>query len=719
MVFSLELQEKIVSQNSMFIQNMSIIESIQEQLLKRIVLRSLSSTDYDDAKDYIQDKVTIFRFLKEADFDEEVALQKLDKVLAWRIEQHIARLTYQDCSAFFSEDGALTFFHKVDISGHFPLVFVKLANFPSSKRLYATNTRSRNTRRRKLVNYVQPYACFVMEMARKLTWDMTKERMKRNEQYVLVAEIMALVDVSKAPMIPIDAELIRAMSVILDDRFPSMVDSIHVFNFSWVYQGLWSVLKHLLSEKAKRSIQFNTVKDVQSIISEDCILTEMGGIDDYIWSVMNDVVLQKYGTGASPKLPEDELTKVAVRPEAEVQQHISSRENAADTLVSPVRVKDRLANSTNNNRKQAVTPLDSIDAIHTSPTIVTATAASDASSDNDIFFDAINDSSTSSSPSISIVKQAPQTDLAQLPRTPPLSANMPPPSFSSGRPMPPQPQPEAIPNLSNAIPVTPPFPSSYVQPFHAVHQNIPAQPTTASVTQPMPHAPFYSWGTTELRTGLDILTSFITKRRTLSALHQRQCEQQQKQQHPQHAAPAILNPSLTPTSSSVIVVDNPSTATASNAAVSTTSLEQKGKERPIALITTEKHNHDKFIITFHLQALHNLFQHYTHSLFHWTFGHRGLIYWAFLYLFLRGPVESLAHHSILRLQQSFITGHWKPRSFLSVGSVTMGVTATVAAIMNSGLSSIIDKFSTPTASKREGDGKTKRLNNLGLFNRNT
>lgn len=62
------------------------------------------------------------------------------------------------------------------------------------------------------------------------------------------------------------------MSVILNERFPSMIQSINVLNFGWMYQGVWSVLKYLLTEEAKSFIRFTTIQELKSFISSDRIL---------------------------------------------------------------------------------------------------------------------------------------------------------------------------------------------------------------------------------------------------------------------------------------------------------------------------------------------------------------------------------------------------------------------------------------------------------------
>ncbi|KAI9476330.1 MAG: hypothetical protein EXX96DRAFT_486062 [Benjaminiella poitrasii] len=173
-----------------------------------------------------------------------------------------------------------------DNGEYHPLIFVRLRYFPRKFR----------NKNKSLKEHIQSYASLVMEMARKLTWNMTCEKRKKEDPYPLVSQMTVIVNLSNAPIIPVDAELIRMMSMILDDRFPGCISSINVLNFGWMYQGIWSIVKYLLNEEAKSFIRFTSIRELQPVISEFRILREMGGCDDYIWSAESDSVLQKYGT---------------------------------------------------------------------------------------------------------------------------------------------------------------------------------------------------------------------------------------------------------------------------------------------------------------------------------------------------------------------------------------------------------------------------------------
>jgi hypothetical protein len=106
-------------------------------------------------------------------------------------------LTFEECASFFGQT-PFAFFHGLDNTGDHPLLFVRLAYFP---------TLDKN---KTLTEQIRPYACLMMEMARKFTWDMTCDRALRGESCILVSQFVVLVNVSKAPFIPAVSSLLFA-----------------------------------------------------------------------------------------------------------------------------------------------------------------------------------------------------------------------------------------------------------------------------------------------------------------------------------------------------------------------------------------------------------------------------------------------------------------------------------------------------------------------------
>jgi hypothetical protein len=206
--------------------------------------------------------VTLFRFLKDSEFIQETTISRLVDTIKWRAENRVHRITYNTiASEFFDKDFA--FYHKRDLIGR-PLAIIQMRNFPKFK----DKTKS-------LSDFMQPFACFVMEVARQWTLDLTRENEKNNVQPVLVSQISIVIDIANAPFVPADSSLMQALKVIVNQRFPGFVGSVYIMNFGWMYQGIWQVVKLVLSEQAKARVSFINSEEVKQVISDDSLLKGM------------------------------------------------------------------------------------------------------------------------------------------------------------------------------------------------------------------------------------------------------------------------------------------------------------------------------------------------------------------------------------------------------------------------------------------------------------
>lgn len=531
--------------------------------------------------------------MRECKFDFEQAHARLLDTILWRIEYKVDHLTFEDAIEFFDQNG-FVFFHGTDNTASHPLVFVQLRYFPKQFK-----------EKKSLTEHIRPFACLIMEMARKLTWEMTCDRINRGEPCALVSRMTVLVNVSKAPLIPIvssrflytnecfltdylfkDAELIKTMGVILDERFPGFVNNINVLNFGWMYQGVWSLLKHLLSEEAKESIRFTTIRELQPIISEDRILKDMGGTDDYVWTMDSDQVLQKYGCGYEKRRQEAELLP-NTPPLSLGEEGIRSRSNS---VIS-------------------------------------------SSDEYDEFFDA-ND----------VLLPSPQP----VPSIPPPTMHELPPLIAPIRS-------DIIPQPSISSPLKSPITtltSSATLPGTSLHNSNSY------------YGNLSSWA--GLRMGVNFLTSFVDT----------------KQQRPPNKSTGGLHALEETDSSSVIVVEPAAPDTVNNKSVPPAIAPGARETGTISHSTGPT-----FALassTQRMQQIQLFFKRLTHQLLQLSFGpNKGIVYWVVLYLFLRGPVETLVKKSLLR---STLVGPKK------LPTTTIGITAAIAAVVSTSVSSTLERF---------------------------
>lgn len=140
-------------------------------------------------EDYV---VNLFRYLRCCDFDEKKTETAILDTIQWRAEHGIGHLTWESVAPEFFGDGGFAFFHKQDRLGR-PVAVVRMRYFPQFR-----------DKSKILTELMRPYACLVMEIARKWMRDITLARERDpDEPRKLVSQIAVIIDIGKAPFIPI------------------------------------------------------------------------------------------------------------------------------------------------------------------------------------------------------------------------------------------------------------------------------------------------------------------------------------------------------------------------------------------------------------------------------------------------------------------------------------------------------------------------------------
>lgn len=58
----------------------------------------------------------------------------------------------------------------------------------------------------------------------------------------------------------------------VSNKYPAMVGSVIVLNFGWMYQGIWQMIKLILTENAKQKISFPKPAELANLIDREDIL---------------------------------------------------------------------------------------------------------------------------------------------------------------------------------------------------------------------------------------------------------------------------------------------------------------------------------------------------------------------------------------------------------------------------------------------------------------
>lgn len=140
--------------------------------------------------------VTLFRFLRRCEFVVPTALALMLATIQWRLKENIDSFRYDQMPIELKEAG-LAFFRNYDKLNR-PIAYVRLRHFPKFSQ-------------GSLLDNIKPLLYYVMETARKLTRDLTKQREQENMQNSFTSQIAVVIDIKSAPLLPFVRFLLAAV----------------------------------------------------------------------------------------------------------------------------------------------------------------------------------------------------------------------------------------------------------------------------------------------------------------------------------------------------------------------------------------------------------------------------------------------------------------------------------------------------------------------------
>ncbi|KAI9283131.1 CRAL-TRIO domain-containing protein [Sporodiniella umbellata] len=308
------MEKRHSENNRLFREHQAAVENIQNTLGQEIVQLAeeynLSEKEQQELRDYVQDKANLFRYLRKNKFNLATTLSLLVDTLKWRIRHDVDHVNPHPLYEFLQEP--LVYFHKTDKTQR-PLLVIHLCHFQLDSSLDATE-------------HLTPLFLYVLETARKLIWNMSKERIEKQEKEPLLLETVLLVDFKEASSLPVDRNLLKSLIALLR-RYPNMIGTVHLIHFSWIYQGLWQMCKLVLSEEAKSKVNFPKLKDLKQLIPPEDLLETFGGQDGFQYSLEND----RYYRLPQPPEDDDDLLRLASRRSSNASIYFDARATLSRT----------------------------------------------------------------------------------------------------------------------------------------------------------------------------------------------------------------------------------------------------------------------------------------------------------------------------------------------------------------------------------------------------
>lgn len=303
-------RQRLRELNDLYMQHESTIDRLQDALRREIPLLmqelelSLEQTTAID--DYLHDRgwllswndiyrewanistddllvVTLFRYLRKHSFSLPHTLSFVLDTIKWRVSEKVDSLSLSTIDHVFFECPFCFFYHHDQCDR--PILIIQLSHLP-----YPTTSDSSS-----MAEFLKPFVMFVLETTRLYTLDLTRRRIAEGVPNPVITDIMVLVDFKSAKSLPKvcdtrgkgkrgwgwhvnfflqDTALVQAF-IQLVRRYPSVAGTICLLNFGWMYQGMWQMVKLLLSEEAKNRICFPKIRDIASLVGQKDLIEGM------------------------------------------------------------------------------------------------------------------------------------------------------------------------------------------------------------------------------------------------------------------------------------------------------------------------------------------------------------------------------------------------------------------------------------------------------------
>ncbi|KAG0279374.1 hypothetical protein BGZ95_001409 [Linnemannia exigua] len=234
----------------------------------------LSHQHHDIATSYLNDRITLFRFLKKANFVLPEAYNLVEANVAWRIALGCDRITPRDLQKNSLWTNNLVHLRGQDRYGH-PLIVIRLGQYISAPQ-QSPQEDGEEEEEDRFLDYKR-YIIFILECTRKLLWE--SSRRQPPEEHSLQATL--ILDLQGASVSDLDHQLITYTIDLLKHRYPSCLAQVYVLNYSWVFGGIWQMLKRALPESARARVSFpSSTDELWEHFDREDVSIDFGGLDE-------------------------------------------------------------------------------------------------------------------------------------------------------------------------------------------------------------------------------------------------------------------------------------------------------------------------------------------------------------------------------------------------------------------------------------------------------
>ncbi|KAG0056465.1 hypothetical protein BGZ90_005536 [Linnemannia elongata] len=259
-----------------------LLETYQDHIQQVTELQHLVQQQYppshqhhDVATSYLNDRITLFRFLKKANYVLPEAYNLVEANVAWRLAMGCDRITPRDLQKNSLWTNNLVHLRGQDRYGH-PLIVIRLGQYISAPQ-QSQQEEDGEEEEDRFLDYKR-YIIFVLECTRKLLWE--SSRRQPPEEHSLQATL--ILDLQGASVSDLDHQLITYTIDLLKHRYPSCLAQVYVLNYSWVFGGIWQMLKRALPESARARVSFpSSTDELWEHFDREDLSIDFGGQDEH------------------------------------------------------------------------------------------------------------------------------------------------------------------------------------------------------------------------------------------------------------------------------------------------------------------------------------------------------------------------------------------------------------------------------------------------------
>ncbi|CAH7683100.1 CRAL-TRIO domain-containing protein [Phakopsora pachyrhizi] len=249
--------------------------------------------------DFLNDKLSLYRFLRKSRYSIDLALSSLEKSIHWRLSSNIDFISQSSIDPIYLDQPLLFFHPQLSDRWSRPLGVLNL------KHLRRSDDGS--------LDGLKEFIAWNMEIARRFIYHSSLNHLNQilepstlssssSSQQLssttssLIIQFVLLIDLKDASMSNLEVELLPYLMDLLKNNFPGMVGAIFILNYGWMYAGMWQLAKRILPQQTLDRIFFPTQKDLEKFFEKSNLLVEHGGEFVYDFHAQQNHFIRRYGT---------------------------------------------------------------------------------------------------------------------------------------------------------------------------------------------------------------------------------------------------------------------------------------------------------------------------------------------------------------------------------------------------------------------------------------